>query len=167
MKKLFAPNTRAIGRPDGPPVCDAVPSAMIDGTPRELREDLVKLLGEKQVQHRLIDLVRYASDASPYRLILQVVVSPRNTKDIANILSYCRKTGRHATFRAAGTSLNGQSQSNDILIDVRRNWAGCKVEDGYEAGLERSWPTPTDGCAATAGGLAPTRQAAMPVPSAA
>ena len=46
------------------------------------------------------------------------------------ILDYCARTGRHATFRAGGTSLNGQSQSDDILIDVRRHWAGLVVEDG-------------------------------------
>ena len=77
---------------------------------------------------RLIDLVRYASDASPYRLTPQVVVLPRNVEDIAKVLAYCRQNGRHATFRSAGTSLNGQSQSDDILIDVRRHWSGGKVE---------------------------------------
>jgi hypothetical protein len=122
MKKLFAPNTRAIGRPAGPPSCDAVPAA--------LRDDLVRILGDKQVLHRVIDLVRYAADASPYRLVPQVVVLPRTTADVANVLTYCRENGRHATLRAAGTSLNGQSQSDDILIDVSRNWSGCSVEDG-------------------------------------
>jgi D-lactate dehydrogenase len=138
MRKLLAPNTRAIGRPAGPPSCDAVPAAMIDGTPTKLRDDLVRILGDKQVLHRLIDLVRYAADASPYRLVPQVVVLPRNVADVANVLAYCRETGRHATFRAAGTSLNGQSQSDDVLIDVRRNWSGCSVEDG--GGRLRSRP---------------------------
>jgi D-lactate dehydrogenase len=130
MRKLFEPNTRAIGRPPGPSMCDAVPDSLMDGTPSELRDDLVRLLGRKQVLDRVIDLVRYASDASPYRLLPKVVVMPRNVTDIANILAYCRQTGRHATFRAAGTSLNGQSQSDDILIDVRRNWSGFSIEDG-------------------------------------
>jgi D-lactate dehydrogenase len=49
--------------------------------------------------------------------------------DVAKIFRYCRENGRHATFRAAGTSMNGQSQSDDILIDVRRHWYGAKVED--------------------------------------
>jgi D-lactate dehydrogenase len=130
MRKLFEPNTRAIGRPPGPPACDAVPDSMIDGTPFELRDDLVRLLGKKQVLDRVIDLVRYAADASPYRLLPKVVVMPRDVDDVTKILAYCRETGRHATFRAAGTSLNGQSQSDDILIDVRRNWSGFSVEDG-------------------------------------
>src|SRR6201998_744717 len=74
-------------------------------------------------------LVRNASDASPSRLVPQVVVLPRTTDDIVKLFRYCREAGRHATFRAAGTSLNGQSQSDDILIDVRRHWYGCKVDD--------------------------------------
>jgi CRP-like cAMP-binding protein len=50
---------------------------MIDGTPSELRDDLVRLLGKKQVLDRVIDLVRYAADASPYRLLPKVVAMPR------------------------------------------------------------------------------------------
>ncbi|HEY2400560.1 MAG TPA: FAD-binding oxidoreductase, partial [Steroidobacteraceae bacterium] len=108
---------------------DAVPDSMVDGTPDDLKADLIARLGAKNVLHRAIDLVRYASDASPYRLVPRVVVLPRTTDDIVKIFRYCRDTGRHATFRAAGTSLNGQSQSDDILIDVRRHWYGGKVED--------------------------------------
>ena len=33
------------------------------------------------------------------------------------------------TFRAGGTSLNGQGQTDGILIDVRRHWTGVEVED--------------------------------------
>jgi D-lactate dehydrogenase len=107
---------------------DAIPTSLVDGTPGDLKSDLVALLGKENVFHRAIDLVRYASDASPYRLVPQVVVLPRTTDDIIKLFHYCHKTGRHATFRAAGTSLNGQSLSDDILIDVRRHWNGGKVE---------------------------------------
>jgi D-lactate dehydrogenase len=62
------------------------------------------------------------------------LVLPRTTDDIVKLFRYCRGTGRHATFRAAGTSLNGQSQSDDILIDVRRHWNGGKVEDDDACG---------------------------------
>ena len=40
------------------------------------------------------------------------------------------REGRKATFRAAGTSLNGQSQAGDILVEVKRYWQGCTVERG-------------------------------------
>src|SRR6202789_1081457 len=129
IKKLFAANPARIGRFDGPPTSDAVPASLAGGTPGDLKADLIALLGKENVFHRAIDLVRYAADASPYRLVPQGVVLPRTTDDIARLFQYCRKTGRHATFRAAGTSLNGQSQSDDILIDVRHHWYGAKVED--------------------------------------
>src|SRR3989441_408915 len=129
LGKLFSANPARIGRFDGPPTSDAVPASLVDGTPGDLKADLIALLGKENVLHRAIDLVRYASDASPYRLVPQVDVLPRTTDDIVKLFRYCRETGRHATFRAAGTSLNGQSQSDDILIDVRRHWYGAKVED--------------------------------------
>jgi D-lactate dehydrogenase len=128
-RKLFSANPARIPRCDGPPKNDAVPAALVEGTPGGLKADLLGLLGKHNVLHRAIDLVRFASDASPYRLVPQAVVQPRTTDDIVKLFRYCRENGRHATLRAAGTSLNGQSQSDDILIDVRRHWYGAKVQD--------------------------------------
>jgi D-lactate dehydrogenase len=128
MPKFLAPDPQKIGRPPGPAYADAVPESLLLGTPEALKRDMIDLLGPAQVKTRLLDLVRYASDASPYRLTPQVVVLPRTIEDISKVLTYCRQNGRHATFRSAGTSLNGQSQSDDILIDVRRHWSGGKVE---------------------------------------
>jgi D-lactate dehydrogenase len=130
MRKLLTPDDRAIGRPAGPAQDDAVDPARLDGTPADLKGDLIELIGQDQVLHRISDLIRYASDASPYRYLPQVVVLPRTVEDVRAILGYCVRTGRHATFRAGGTSLNGQSQSDGILIDIRRHWAGLVVEDG-------------------------------------
>ena len=127
-RKLLSANPMRIGRPDVAPKSDAFPAGLVDGTPEKLKTELIALLGRDRVMHRALDLVRYASDASAYRLTPQVIVLPRNTDEIAKIFAYCRESGRHATFRAAGTSLNGQAQSDDILIDVRRHWYGAKVE---------------------------------------
>src|ERR1700733_2866883 len=126
---LLQPDTARIGHPPGKPAEDRVPDELASGTPQNLRRALSALIGADQVLHRTIDLVRYASDASPYRLIPQVVVTPRTIEDIVALLNYCRENGHHATFRAAGTSLCGQSQSDDILIDVRRHWYGMSIED--------------------------------------
>src|SRR5271167_2498940 len=135
MSKLFSVDVGRIGRPEGPAMPDAVPESMLHGTPKKLREDLELLLGPGRVLHRAIDLVRYASDASPYRYIPQAIVVAQSVDDVAKTLRFCRESNRHATFRAGGTSLNGQSQSDDILIDVRKHFSGGVRIDGNGAVL--------------------------------
>src|ERR1700731_3459280 len=129
MHKFLSADTTRLGRPDVPPCSDAVDEELAGGTPEELKGELIEILGEDLVRHRISDLVRYASDASPYRCIPKVIVQPKNIDHVAAIFRYCIRKGRHATFRAGGTSLNGQSQGDDILIDVRQHWSGWKVEE--------------------------------------
>ncbi|MEE1812368.1 FAD-binding and (Fe-S)-binding domain-containing protein [Streptomyces sp. BE133] len=112
------------------PAIDRVPDERASGTPDALREDLVRLLGSRKVLHTLSDLVKYASDASPYRFVPQVVVIAENVEDVAAVLRYAHEQHREIVFRAAGTSLNGQAQGKDILVDVRRHWTGVEVLDG-------------------------------------
>jgi hypothetical protein len=64
MRRLFSANPARIGRFDAPPTSDAVPASLVDGTPADLKADLIALLGKQAVLHRAIDLVRYASDAT-------------------------------------------------------------------------------------------------------
>jgi D-lactate dehydrogenase len=110
---------------------DRVSEALATGTPEPLRSDLATLLGPDRVLSRALDLVRYASDVSPYRLIPQVVVMAHEPADVAKTLAYARSTATPVTFRAGGTSLNGQGQTDGIMIDVRRHFTGFRVlEDG-------------------------------------
>jgi D-lactate dehydrogenase len=65
MRKMLTPHVRAIGRPGGPAQDDAVDPARVEGAPAALKTDLIRLIGQGQVLHRISDLVRYASSASP------------------------------------------------------------------------------------------------------
>ncbi|RII09387.1 putative FAD-linked oxidoreductase [Streptomyces sp. YIM 130001] len=116
------------------PSPDRVPDRQAQGTPEPLRSDLVALLGADKVLSKVSDLVKYASDASPYRFLPQVVVVAEDIDDVSAVLSYAHGKGREVVFRAAGTSLNGQAQGEDILVDVRKHWAGVEVlGDGGQA----------------------------------
>ncbi|HEY1566152.1 MAG TPA: FAD-binding and (Fe-S)-binding domain-containing protein, partial [Solirubrobacteraceae bacterium] len=111
------------------PAPDRAPDWVAAGTPEPLRSRLVAALGADRVLSRALDLVRYASDASAYRLIPQAVVAPRDTDDMGTLLRCATELGVPVTFRAGGTSLNGQSQTDAILVDVRRHWRRARVED--------------------------------------
>jgi D-lactate dehydrogenase len=128
--ELLAPDVTRIAPEESEASVDRAPDELASGTPEPLRSELIGLLGEDRVLTRVIDLVRYASDASPYRLLPKAVVMARDAGDISKVLSYGRSNGVPVTFRAGGTSLNGQSQSDGILVDVRRHWSGVEVLDG-------------------------------------
>ncbi|MGD0455971.1 MAG: FAD-binding oxidoreductase, partial [Solirubrobacteraceae bacterium] len=130
MTALLAPDTRRIGRPPGPPHADRAPDGIAAGTPEPLRSDLIALLGAERVLARAIDLVAYASDASPYRRLPAVVVMAHDAEDVGKVLAYARRTGIAVNFRGGGTSLSGQAGTDGIMIDVRRWFSGVKIEDG-------------------------------------
>ncbi|MEU8774943.1 FAD-binding and (Fe-S)-binding domain-containing protein [Streptomyces sp. NPDC048606] len=127
---LLEPKPGAL-RPRTPrgPAPDRVPDRLAAGTPETLRTELAELLGPEKVLWKVSDLVRYATDASPYRFVPQVVVVAEDIDDVSAVLSYAHGRQREVVFRAAGTSLNGQSQGEDILVDVRRHWVGVEVLD--------------------------------------
>src|SRR3954452_7232696 len=131
---LLAPDVHRIAPEGNEPAKDRAPDELASGTPEPLRGELIALLGEDRVLTRVIDLIRYASDASPYRLLPKAVVMARDADDVANVLAYGRRTGTPVTFRAGGTSLYSQSQTDGIMVDVRRHWSGVEVlDDGARA----------------------------------
>ncbi len=120
------------------PAPDRAPDELAAGVAQPLRGELEALLGPDRVLVSVGDLVKYASDASPYRLFPRAVVMARGPGDVAKVLAYGREKGIPVTFRAGGTSLNGQGQSDGILVDVRRHFAGVAIEAGVpgEGGAE-------------------------------
>jgi D-lactate dehydrogenase len=126
MPPLLAPNVRALVPDRAKPRRDAAPLTLARGTPPELREALVALVGVENVLSRPLDLLRYASDASPYRMFPKAVVLARDAADVRALLALARDRGESVTFRAA-PSLSGQAQGDGILIDVRRHWSGVDV----------------------------------------
>jgi D-lactate dehydrogenase len=96
--------------------------------------DLVDALGRcvspDRVLTRTLDRVAFASDASFYRLLPQAVVLASSVVEVQRLFALSRDHGIPLTFRAAGTSLSGQSQSEGLLVEVARHWRWARVEDG-------------------------------------
>ncbi|MGI8863811.1 MAG: FAD-binding oxidoreductase, partial [Solirubrobacteraceae bacterium] len=108
---------------------DHAPAWVAGGTPEPLRSELTRVLGPDRVLTEALALVAYASDASPYRLIPRAIAMPRDVDDMVALLHWARGSGTPLVFRAGGTSLNGQSQSDSVLVDVRRHWQRARVLD--------------------------------------
>lgn len=85
------------------------------------------------------ELRRFAwgTDAGFYRLVPKIIIRSSNEKEVSKILEAASKFDVPVTFRAAGTSLSGQSVSDSVLIVAGKNWERYKVsEDASEITLE-------------------------------
>lgn len=85
------------------------------------------------------ELRRFAwgTDAGFYRLVPKIIIRSSNEKEVSKILETASKFDVPVTFRAAGTSLSGQSVSDSVLIVAGKNWERYKVsEDASEITLE-------------------------------
>ena len=92
-----------------------------------LKEALVAIVGPQRVLDRPMDLVAFASDASFYRLIPKAVVFASSVEEVRSLFRLSHLQNIPMTFRAAGTSLSGQSVSDGILVEVARHWRGIQV----------------------------------------
>ena len=127
----------ALGGEGGPePAPDRAPDWVAAGTPEPLRTELTALLGEDRVLTGASDLIRYASDASPYRFFPRAVVMAHDAADVAKVMRYGRESSVPVVFRAGGSSLNGQGQTDGILVEVMRHFGGIEVlDDGGRASI--------------------------------
>ena len=71
----------------------------------------------------------WGTDASFYRLTPQVVIRARDEAEVSTIVKIASKYGLPFTFRAAGTSLSGQSVSDSILIVAGKNWEEYSIAE--------------------------------------
>ena len=69
----------------------------------------------------------WGTDASFYRLTPLVVVRAKDEAEVSTIIKVAKRHNLPFTFRAAGTSLSGQSVSDSILIVAGKNWEGYSV----------------------------------------
>jgi len=91
---------------------------------------LAGLIPRERILNRPIDVIAYASDASFYRMIPKAVVISKSVEEIQALFRVSHRHRVPLTFRAAGTSLCGQSVSDGILVEAARHWRQVAVEDG-------------------------------------
>ena len=109
--------------------------------PKYSTEQLIPMLSQlvdaRRILGRPIDLIAYASDASFYRLIPRAVVQAGSEQEVARLFQFSHEHSLPITFRAAGTSLSGQSISDGLLIEVARNFRELEVlENGRKIRLQ-------------------------------
>jgi D-lactate dehydrogenase len=99
----------------------------------DIAKQLKSILPEIRIKSRLIDVISYAADAGFYHLQPKAVVQPISEEEIIKLFEFSSLHKIPLTFRAAGTSLSGQSITDGILVDLSQHWDNIRVEDGGSA----------------------------------
>ena len=94
--------------------------------------ELYQTLPKDRIYTDELRTLAWGTDAGFYRYIPRVVVRSDGEKELAAIVKTCRKHGVPFTFRAAGTSLSGQSVSDSVLIVAGKHWEQYTLEESGE-----------------------------------
>ena len=84
--------------------------------------DLKQFMPSDRIYTDELRTLGWGTDASFYRQIPKVVIRSDGEEEISRIVQLCRKYKLPFTFRAAGTSLSGQSCTDSVLIVAGKHW---------------------------------------------
>lgn len=71
----------------------------------------------------------WGTDAGFYKFIPQLVLRSKSENEVAEILKAASLHYVPVTFRAAGTSLSGQSVTDSVLVVAAKHWEGMSTDD--------------------------------------
>lgn len=91
------------------------------------------VIPEERIRRSYIDRLAWGTDASFYRLIPKVVIHTENEDELVSIINAATKNNVPLTFRAAGTSLSGQSVTDSVLVVAGKGWENFKIADDLKS----------------------------------
>lgn len=98
---------------------------------------VVKFIPKDRVFADPIRTLAYGADASFYQLLPKLVIKIKSAQEMADILKEANTMKIPVTFRAAGTSLSGQSITDSVLLVATEGWNKYSIsQDGGLIALE-------------------------------
>ena len=95
--------------------------------------ELGNILSKERIYTDELRTLGWGTDASFYRLTPKVVVRSKDERELSEIVKLASKHKMPYTFRAAGTSLSGQSVSDSVLIVAGKNWEKYEIGEGQDS----------------------------------
>ena len=94
--------------------------------------DLRQFIPSDRIYTDELRTLGWGTDASFYRQIPKVVIRSDGEEEISRIVQLCRKFQMPFTFRAAGTSLSGQSCTDSVLIVAGKHWEKFEIGENQD-----------------------------------
>ena len=105
---------------------------MLNGRYLDLFHALRPVIPEDRLYHDDLRTLAYGTDASFYRLIPKLVVKVESEEEVSHLLACASRLELPVTFRAAGTSLSGQSVSDSVLALLGTSWTRSVIHGNGE-----------------------------------
>lgn len=96
-----------------------------------LLEQLRKIVPVNQIYTDELRTLGWGTDASFYHMVPRIVVRSSNDDEVAAVIKCCYERHIPFTFRAAGTSLSGQSVSDSVLIVAGKHWEKYRISEDH------------------------------------
>lgn len=92
-------------------------------------ELISRSISRKRIYTDELRSLAWGTDAGFYRLLPKVVVRAKDEAEVQTVLAAASQLNLPVTFRAAGTSLSGQSVTDSILLVAGKNWEKYRLLD--------------------------------------
>ena len=99
----------------------------------EFLSELRRFMPAERIYTDELRTLGWGTDASFYRQIPKVVLRSDGEEEISKIVKLCEKHKLPFTFRAAGTSLSGQSCTDSVLIVAGKHWEKYELGENQES----------------------------------
>ena len=99
---------------------------------QQFLSDLRQFLPSDRIYTDELRTLGWGTDASFYRQIPKVVIRSDGEEEISKIVKTCKKYKLPFTFRAAGTSLSGQSCTDSVLIVAGKHWEKYEIGENQD-----------------------------------
>jgi FAD/FMN-containing dehydrogenase len=98
-----------------------------------MKKSILKTL-ESKIQGDVISSKEYREfysvDASSYKIIPEIIIVPKNEKDVINTVKIAKKMKTTVTVRGAGTGLVGSALNSGIILDMK-NFSSIKLSKNH------------------------------------
>ncbi len=99
----------------------------------EFLAEVSSYIPKQQIYTDELRTLGWGTDASFYRMIPKMVIRSDGEEQLSRIVKSCRAHKLPFTFRAAGTSLSGQSVSDSVLIVAGKNWEKYEIAPDHNS----------------------------------
>ncbi len=90
---------------------------------------LTQLFPKEQVFTDELYRLTKGTDAGLYRLVPKAVVKVNSEDEVIRLLQFCHRENVPITFKAAGTSLSGQTISDSVLMEIGQGFEFSAITD--------------------------------------